>query len=439
MRSFLFKTNVLRFCLSFLTTMGILSACSKDVSSFIPPERILIKTSHEVTYDDVCRYATYTRGASTKSSIGEAPSILPICGADQDTLLYLINYDDGWRIISTDKRTPMEIAYSEHGTINMDLDCPPFRAWLNATISDVKKIKQAEDWELAFSSEEIRFHKKAWQKYEEPHRGGPFPIEIMDFVDTLYYSEPVVQLMHMVPSHWDQNAPYNQYCPSKPDGNHYDVGCAGIAGGGLLHFLYKKNGYPTQFNGVPMDSIGVNYSDSLTDSTRVTARYLRSVNDEMNMMYLSGGSAAFPSGVVSFFNTAGYNCVYASYDASIVRDNLLAGNPVLILAFENLLDIPEIPNVFSGHYFIIDGYQTRRDVVAYHYYSIGIDGVPIPYMERFRYEYLSPPYLAFVKMNWGWWSQWVNQTNDGWYALTSSWVTTNGTYDTSRKMFYSFQ
>lgn len=44
-------------------------------------------------------------------------------------------------------------------------------------------------------------------------------------------------------------------------------------------------------------------------------------------------------------------------------------------------------------------------------------------------------------INWGWWTQWENHENDGWYTLTGSWhVNNNGgaNYNYYRTMIYGF-
>ena len=111
-------------------------------------------------------------------------------------------------------------------------------------------------------------------------------------------------------------------------------------------------------------------------------------------------------------------------------------HPVMILAFDNILDIIDLPALSSGHYFIIDGFQTRREVMMIHSYNVGTHS-PVPPEDWYNYYY-GAPYFAFMKMNWGWASQWTSGTNDGWFAPTSSWLTTHGEYDYGRHMYYNF-
>ena len=416
-----------------LSLFSLVSACSAEP---LPNARRTIIKNNQVSNNavlptDIQNHIDYSGKASTKSSYCSVDAIV----SEEDTVMYLVNYNEGWELISADKRTPAIIAWSEKGNINIDKDNGPLDVWLKLTAKDLLRVKRSNNKELSFSADEIQKNLNYWKRIELSLGKGPI-IEGYDVWDSLYYSEMVSQIMHMVPAHWDQNAPYNVYCPTMLNGNHYYTGCASVAGGGMLHFLYKKNGYPSSFHNIPLDSVGVNYTSVLYDSTMVTARYIKAINDEVNAMYTSSGTAAFPLDVVDFFDSAGYDCSYSAFNAQTVKNSLLAGNPVLMLAFD---DIAGLTNIFHGHYFIIDGYQMRHDVFAIHHYTVSPSGLIIPNSEHTFIVSIGPPYLAFVKMNWGWYSQWTEQEDDGWFALTASWSTSEGDYDMDRYMFYNFQ
>ena len=95
-------------------------------------------------------------------------------------------------------------------------------------------------------------------------------------------------------------------------------------------------------------------------------------------------------------------------------------NTVMLGCSDSLGDVTVTLESTAG-----DWYQTRRDVILEHNYIMGFDNLT-PYEEWLRYLYIGPPYFAYMKMNWGWASQWTSGTNDCWFAPTSSWLTTNG-------------
>ena len=418
--------------IAFLLWAFIVNSCMSKAILDIP-DKTDFTNEYTVSMTDAISYARQDALLMTKATNGTSIGVQPIIDAC-DTLMFCVNYEQGWVILSADKRTPPIIAYGESGHFNLEDASPGLKAWMHSVKGDLKRIRHASNDELSFSSEEIEQNLSKWNR-KKTVRANPGDPTIWIVTDTIYYSEPVQQIMHLVPAHWDQCAPYNHYCPIQNDTNYY-VGCAGVAGGSMLHYLSKKYGSLTSFAGVPIDSIGVNYSSALTDSTRVTARFLKAVNDSMNMNYTSNGSYAFPSDVEDFFDSAGYPCTYSSFNASTVAQSILQNKPVMILAFDSFIGIPLI---WEGHYFLIDGYQTRHDVVVEHTYYDGSPGAIIPSWEVYNYLYISPEYLQYVKMNWGWWNQWTAGINDGWYALTASWVTNNGTFDSARHMFYGFE
>lgn len=448
-RTHFIMKKLLFFCL--ITLLFVLTGCYKE-NSFITQdalshERNQREKSSYVSINDAWRYIENNHPAETKG--GEVVSILPIIDKVQDTLLYIVNYTDGWSILSSDRRVPAVVASSPTGKLSLDNDNRAFLSWLNSTAIDIKRIRESEDSELRFSKEQIDAHRSIWDQSSVNRVIPNEPITPGDSIkingswvleETHSYYETLEDKSHsMVQEHWSQGYPYNVYCPQDSNGNNYEVGCAGVAAGALLHYLYRKYGFPTSFSGIPMDSVAVNYSSVLTDSTNVTARYLRAVNDDMGLNvyinYWQGGTFALPNQVSSMFSNHGYSCSYDSFDSDIVKTILMSQKPVLVVAFDEW--ILNLADVTEGHYFILDGYELKRPVTAYHYVYVENGVVRPQYGERVEYTYGSP-FIVNVTMNWGWSTQWTSNIDNGWYSLTGSWTTNYGTYDIFRHMFYNF-
>lgn len=422
---------------------GLLSiTCNKTlVDDYSHEMKIDSLPSNAVGIKDVEHYLALSQSINTKG--GEVISIEPVVDKSQDTLLYIVNYAEGWVILSSDMRTPVEIAAGESGSISLDKADRTFLSWLNSVAIDLKRVRASSDRELSFSKQEMQLNINKWQngnyKYvdsTELHKGHPLGEWVYAFSEV--YPELLRQVPHMLIEHWAQGYPYNQYCPLDGNGNHYDVGCGGVAAGAMLHHQYRKNNYPTVFHGIPMDSLSVSYYSysSNPDSLNATARYLRAINDEMGLTvlinYWQGGTFVLPGSVSGLFSNYGYNCSYSSYDSDILVSELLDNSPVIVLAFDEW--ILNLPDVTEGHYLIVDGYNLRRWVTAHHYVFQAGDQ-PVPVMDDIIvYEY-GPTFVQWVKMNWGWGDI---QTDSSWFALTGSWSTINGTYDTSRHMLYGF-
>ena len=355
--------------------------CTKQSMPNIPANVIQRHSAKDVSYVDAFNYAAAKSGLQTKGGDLASFRIDPVVDEERDTLLYIVNYPTGWQILSGDKRTPAVVAYGDSGSFSLKDANPALRAWIDCTAKDIKAVKRSSDSDLTFSADEIRHHINAWKQPRERWIDPNLPIDGYIVVDTLYYDELVEVVPHMVPAHWDQGYPYNMYCPTDLGGDHYAVGCGGVAGGSMLHYLYKQNNYPTSYYNIPMDSIGVvynRYDDPIIDSTHVTARYLKAVNDHMNVIYSFLGTAVLPDDMVGFFEDAGYSCDYDVYNANTVASTIWAGTPVLMLAFSGLV----------GHYFIIDGYQVRRPVIVEHQYVVSVGPNPLPPDDRYRYLYI---------------------------------------------------
>ena len=131
----------------------------------------------------------------------------------------------------------------------------------------------------------------------------------------------------------------------------------------------------------------------------------------------------------SVFEPYGISCTRGSYDESIVKSSLLSLMPVVVSG-SNLL----IPVDGLIHCFVIDGYKrTRTKYTHWHHfvYDEPQSGpVPLPPDDYTTYSY-SAPQVTSVRINWGWWTQWVYGTNEGWFAPTGGWTVTNNgsTYD----------
>jgi len=388
-----------------------------------------------------------------------------------DTLMYIVNSGgNGWKIYSSDKRTPPILAEGDKGYFSLEEGSPSVAVWLDCLASDMERVLRSSDEELTFSKEDIQANKMFWMgslepaentrsKWDsllKPHPTGHWEKELIS--STIEYEE----VDHMAPK-WHQESPYNQCCPyyvKKPTKKAY-AGCVAVAGAQLLYCLNEKLGVPiTMFSdGVCVGDVSnyqkyfSNESANIWDemsSECVTS--VDSLNSEdvlisyvgmlVNMHYCEtdddGYSWALPRNIKgNILDTYGISSSRGSYDEDIVRESLLNNMPVVVSATDLL-----IPTDFSIHCFVIDGYRKERTKNTYRNYfvndgTIVSDVMPVPYLS---YSY-STTRVTAIKINWGWDTQWAvpNPVNDGWYTLTGGWTVTNGeTYDYNhnRTMIY---
>jgi hypothetical protein len=393
-----------------------------------------------------------------------------------DTLMYIVNSGgNGWKIYSSDKRTPAILAEGDKGYFSLEEGSPSVAVWLDCLASDMERVLRSSDEELIFSKEDIQANKVFWMGSLEPAENtrskwdsllkplpnGHWEQELIS--STVEYEE----VDHMAPK-WHQRSPYNQCCPyyvNEPTKKAL-AGCVAVAGAQLLYCLNEKIGAPmTMYSeGVCVGDVS-NYQkyfsgESATVWNEMSAECISSVNylnsedvlisyvgTLVNMHYCEDApgdySWALPRNIKdNILDVYGISSSRGSYDEDIVRESLLNNMPVVVSATDLL-----IPADFDIHCFVIDGYRKERTKYTYNNYFviddtiIASDIIPIPYIS---YSY-STPQITAIKINWGWSTQWNEYTpfNDGWYTLTGGWTVDDGNdiydYNYNRTIIYGFE
>lgn len=392
-----------------------------------------------------------------------------------DTLMYILNLgnNEGWRIYSSDKRTPAILAEGDKGSFSMEDGNPAVIAWLSCMATNIAMVKCAADDELMFDDSEISSNKTFWQQTRMNSRLLDPDLPILPGGGIGHWEEEIlssrtvedVVVEHMV-AKWDQNSPYNAYSPyyESTSSEKALAGCVAVAGAQVLYYLHNKLGVPTRMfsrascvgtinsyvrefwepTSDIWNSMSMNHKETQSSSV-AEAILIAHVGDQVNMHYVDSTliyprfSWAVPANLkTDLFEYYGISCSHDSYDEDIVERNLLNQMPVIVSA-SNLM----VPVDGSIHCFVIDGYRTTRTEYTHrHYYVWDVPPTEpyLPYEEYTTTSYSSAS-VSGIKINWGWHSQWrtTNPLNDGWYTLTDRWVLNDGSdYNYYRKMIYDF-
>ncbi|MCQ2140222.1 MAG: C10 family peptidase [Bacteroidales bacterium] len=396
----------------------------------------------------------------TKSSSDYQDEIIPYIDSNLDTMLYIVNFADnhGWKVFSSDKRTPAIIAEGDSGHFSLEEGNPAVKLWMSYTSNNIKHVAQSNDSSLSFSQNEIRSNQSFWTDVVTPMSNIDPPV--IDFpsghweIDVTSYSEYYDTIDHMVPK-WDQWEPYNEYCPylTNYPTKKAPAGCVAIAGAQMLYFLHERLGTPVYMVDQGICIGGVEgYSREFSGmSSQVWAQMspeyqnihyqnlpeaimIGHVGSMVNMHYCDNlfgvYSWALPINLKNnLFMYYNIECTYSEYDENTVKSSLLNQMPVIVCASDQA--IPVNGNI---HCFVIDGYRLSRNVTWYfHHYVLDRPAtIPYPIEEPYSTYTYSEPYISEILINWGWWDQWNEQdpVNNGWYSLTAGWtVENNGTYD----------
>ena len=462
-----------RALLLFFAVITLAITCSKEEVVYhnrtVPREKVP-SFGNTVSMSDVMALLGGNVPLS-KTDVGDKYDITPYLGENSDTLMFIVNTKnrEGWKIYSSDKRTPAVLAEGEHGYFSIEDGSPAVAVWMDCMAKDIARVRRAKDEELTFSAEEIAANKDFWEA-PEPLRGHDDTIPWMppghwEEVGVYTSTEEYDTVGHLT-AHWDQDAPYNACCPFLiyNFGQRAAAGCVAIAGAQLLLYLHGFIGSPEYMYG------GGDCNSFITDPQWSWWDYSNTVWSTMHTNYIGYSPSMLPEAVLiaragymldmnysEFFNRIfsyawppslknklfeplGISCSSGDYDESIVRSSLLSQMPVIVSA-SNLL----VPTDFDIHCFVIDGYRRTRTKTTHHfryYYDEPVPGPPFPCPPEYCTYSYGPPVLSSIKINWGWSTQWQTPpVNDGWYSLTGGWtVINNGTYDYNhnRFMIYGF-
>lgn len=380
---------------------------------------------------------------ASKADAGPTYAVIPYCGSEGDTLMYIVNYGngDGWQIFSSDARTPAVIAEGESGSFSVENGSPAVQVWLECTAADISAVRGASDEDLAFSADEIEANLSKWNIHKprvipDPEGDGHWVTQLVSAEEYVYDT-----LGHITP-HWVQIEPYNSYCPLKSNSNtlRAPAGCVAVSAAQVLYYLHNKLGVPETMmsegvvNGNVLSYTQVFSSPSSAVWAQMDSTYqsagpadkeaimIGHIGKTIGMSYGNNSSMALLDSLdSSLFAPYGITCSHLwYYSTATIKSNLINRIPVIVGASDN--------NYSNSHCFVIDGYKRTRTRYYYYHYWVYDNPDPwnpkwVPNHDPYYTSYDSNPEVKYIKINWGWPTQWGTPAyNDGWFSITANWV-----------------
>lgn len=450
------KINQLLSGIFLAIVLLMLADCTKEPSpAKVSSDGSIVSQDNYVKIGQVLEFAA-RKHPLTKASGEPDFDVSPYCGSSGDTLLYIVNYgdNDGWQILSSDARTPAVIAEGETGSFSLTEGSPAVQVWLDCTAQDIAAVRRASDSQLNFSKDEIAANKQVWGMRGD---GDLEPIELeMGHWEYTVTADTIVTetLNHMLPE-WHQDAPYNAYCPLKSNSttDRAPAGCVAVAGAQTLYYLHSLWGVPsTMYSTCSCTGNINNYSRSFSNSTSTAwsamctgcifdltadaeAILIAFTGHCVNMHYHNTYSSAQTADLgPDFFDQYGIAIRSRSYNADTVKHYLNQNLPIIVAAGDSSGD---------RHCFAIDGYKKEFiSYATYHYFVPDHPNswIPTPEYEPYYTYSQTTPAIKHIRINWGWISQWLGGTNNGWYGLTADWYVNNNTnhYSNNVMIYYGF-
>lgn len=409
---------------------------------------VIVKCSGDdyiVTTEDMEYYARFMNKLEGKKFTGEVSDISPVFYKDV-LACYVVNYQDGWQVISSDKRGPIVLAEYQHGNFSFEKARESVRTWLVLLFGDINYRRINPDvYYQNIRPKDLESELSCCAQWESiikrgansNYRFDPIPPEPAGEYQYSYTYTTTSQdgVSHLMSTHWDQWAPYNSYIPlsSSDSVTRCPAGCVNIAGAQVLYYLHGFIGKPVSS---PTTGFCVGYDDMNTmffsNYQQTTWDVMDTPLDTLDFLGLFIGSVAALSetkfkisGSRTTINklrqhTFSYYGVTGNYSTTYNRDtvynNLKSSLPVIFGGnrFESIFSWP-------GHAWVIDGYV--KEVTTYHdvYEWVYLEPPtgPVPYHPNYETTYQSSQLLYF-KMNWGYGNS--GGVDDAYYSPNGSWV-----------------
>jgi hypothetical protein len=273
---------------------------------------------------------------------------------EEMAVYYAINISpSGYVIVSGDDRVKPVLAYSYDSRYDPENLPPQFIAWLKQY---ALQIRHAVKEDLPASPE----IKKEWDRLlsglpdRELLQGGGKSVEPLIF------------------STWNQNSPYNAFCPADPagPGGHAYAGCVPTAMGQVMYYYrwpYSGTG-SYSYEDPPYGILSVNYDSATYDWNSMSnsaglenpaiAKLLYHLGVSCDLQYGPDGSGMYNHKAAYALRTF---FKYSPETQYVYRDSTtLAWDSILIAHLDRKMPMYyagwSVPNI-NGHAFVCDGYQ----------------------------------------------------------------------------------
>ena len=372
----------------FLVLMVTLVACNEH--DYLEKEATIEYTKKNTTFDNVTDYVHFAKNGGNRSRSTAMNSITPSLNENGDTIAYIVNYNEGWEVLSNDRRTPMVLASSEKGSFNLDEikkndNLNSYWTSIEEELTALKETPVTENdtlgtgWNAYYIenediAEEDMVRTNAAYALPVPGQNG-YWVVIDSYTTTTKdeFSERAITTA------WHQRM--NSYIPkavnARGELENCLAGCTAIAGAQYLYYLHNKNNRPQYMVDEGTYDASTNEFWFFGESEDVwdymadpicgpiyvhifigyVAKYITD---------LFGLSATYgdPDKLRGLINSYGYDFSWNNYSSSSII-NLLNEHGALVAIASN--------SNGSSHAFIIDGYRTTVTETTTTYGWVGED------------------------------------------------------------------
>lgn len=443
----------------------VLASCNNEVEQMVAnfeEQHDVLSVNEEgnsnVTLTDIQAYMD--KGSDIASRNGGDGEI-EVITYQNDTVMYLLKYAEGWEMMPGDKRFPLRVAYNDEGTLDYANMHDAQRAWFESMAEDIHYMKNNEEY---YENE----NSKLWNRLKERKTSLKSRTVIDGQDGWIYHNTRVVtsvkvQKDHILGTVWHKNTPYNQFTPFELSSNsiHCSAGSTAVAVGQTLNYLHTFIGTPTQtvmteeYDAVNRKYVFSNWSTSpwrnIAQGSDVhIARLLGHIGTLCDMEYVSWNNSYcnFQTDLIKALNTYGITATLQySWNTDLILDNLNRNLPLLAeIRSRVIVEDKECEEDDGSHTVTIDGYKiidTQYTDVYIHVedpksypgdiYDHDASGDPIPEEGPTR-ETSYTTTDVYVLFNWGY-----GNTDNTAYLSNSNIFYNGASYRFTDRMWYNLR
>lgn len=435
----------------FFPVFLLLSSCTQLGMDSITPKETH-SSLNKVTTTDLMNYFIRYKGipATRSTDIRVEPITHGI-----DTVMYLVNYEDGWEVLSADRRVSRVLTKCDRGNTTVaDLCANP------AKMALWQSLKEG----LSSGMHSSLFYNEPMEdSWEGPERHlDPFTRIYHKLDSTVIVSSTLDRCQnHLLLTKWGQGEPWNTSTPyiNSMMETHCKTGCVPVAAAQILfylHYFFGRsdaiygdaicNAYiPDSNDHIYLSSSNISFSnynslnwdemalsvDDVSGSTEKVAAFMSYLGYLYNACYMYEGTSASMALTDSVFpNNFSITCQSSSVDSLNLAMNLIDNQvyhnhlPIMMrLPFRNaaLSD-----STTTHHCVVLDGYAHYTNEVIYYYGDYETNGGPPAPGQTASWTWIIPgtEYPQYVAINWGWDGAYDSTTSGDtiWYNTSGPWI-----------------
>jgi hypothetical protein len=363
---------------------------------------------------------------TTETILKEVEGLKTFADRQGKAIFYVITYknNQGFLVLSADKRMKPVLAFSDTGTFDLQTDNPGIQLWKDLIAETAAGVRQNTEAHIDIINEWRLFEAGIGAGFRTNYIPEWTPEEYCEYLNSQPLP-PNVTVEHLTfnLAHWTQIDGYNANCPNGigvpncKDAfpcNKALVGCGPLAIGEVLRYHHRSvnieatNYTEAMFNGMPQVHSG-NCSPTDNTGNGNLSHLLRDIGKATNATYntlvpafgipMSGsgcGTWMEPGKVDDFFAARGFTSFdldfFNSSNQTTIRSELLAHRPVIVYGSNCSVCLANM------HIWVIDGVQDLHAILQDPNGNC--------------YEYSN----YYYQMNWGWG---VTSQNNTWFAYSN--------------------